>query len=141
MENEKLSVVRQMVEEGFGNADLYVIDQLMSENCIEHQFGMKGGKEGLKKAVVSLAKAFSNRNYELINYCLHGNIVWVHYKATGKHTGFFMGHEASSNDFAIDVMDVAKVEEGQITEHWGVPDRFALLTQLGFLQTVANTKP
>jgi len=28
-----------------------------------------------------------------------------------------MGHEASGNDFAIDVMDVAKVEEGQITEH------------------------
>jgi predicted SnoaL-like aldol condensation-catalyzing enzyme len=141
MENEKLSVVRQVVEEGFGNADLYLLDQLISENCIEHQFGMNGGREGLKKAVISLTKAFSNRKYKLINYCLQGNIVWVHYKATGKHTGFFMGHEASGNDFAIDVMDVAKVEEGQITEHWGVPDRFALLTQLGFLQPTVNTKP
>jgi predicted SnoaL-like aldol condensation-catalyzing enzyme len=140
MENEKLSVVRQVVEEGFGKADLYVIDQLISENYVEHQFGMNGGREGLKKAVNSLAKAFSNLKYELINYCLHGNIVWVHYKATGKHTGLFMGHEANGNDFTIDVMDVAKVEEGQITEHWGVPDRFALLTQLGFLQLAVNTK-
>jgi hypothetical protein len=76
MENEKLSVVRQVVEEGFGNADLYLLDQLISENCIEHQFGMNGGREGLKKAVISLTKAFSNRNYELINYSLHENIVW-----------------------------------------------------------------
>ncbi|HMH32793.1 MAG TPA: ester cyclase [Puia sp.] len=141
MENEKLSVIRKVVEEGFGRADLSVIDQLMGDNCIEHQFGMKGGKEGLKKAVLSLAKAFSNRNYELINFSISGDIVWVHYKATGKHTGFFMGREASGDDFAIDVIDIARVVDGQIAEHWGVPDRFALLTQLGFLQPAINIKP
>jgi hypothetical protein len=64
----------------------------------------------------------------------------VHYKATGKHSGYFMGHEASGNDFSIDVMDVAKVEEAQITEHWSVPGRFALLSQPGFLQPASNTK-
>ena len=50
MENKNLNVLKQVVEEGFGNADLYVIDQLINDNCIEHQFGMHGGKEGLKKA-------------------------------------------------------------------------------------------
>jgi predicted ester cyclase len=134
MENEKLSVIRKFVEEGFGNADLYVIDQLMSDHCLEHQFGMKGGREGLKKAVLSLADAFSNRSYELVNFTVNDSIVWVHYKATGIHTGFFMGHKPTGKEFAIDVMDVVRVEKGQITEHWGVPDRFALMTQLGFLQ-------
>ena len=140
MENEKLAIVRRVVEEGFGNADLYVIDQLISETCSEHQFGMKGGKEGLKRAIISLANAFSNRNYELINYSINGDIVWVHYKATGKHTGLFMGQEASGMDFTIDVMDVAKVEGGKITEHWGVPDRFALLMQLGLIQPTTKSK-
>lgn len=140
MENEKLSVLRQVVEEGFGNADLYIIDQKISDNCKEHQFGMNGGKEGLKKAILSLAKAFSNRNYELIRFNLDDDIVWVHYKATGTHTGFFMGREATGKEYAIDVIDVARVENGQITEHWGVPDRFALLAQLGFLQPTTNTK-
>jgi predicted ester cyclase len=134
MENEKLSVIRKFVEEGFGNADLYVIDQLMSDFCLEHQFGMKGGKEGLKKAVLSLADAFSNRNYELVNFSVDDSIVWVHYKATGTHTGSFMGHEPTGKEFTIDVMDVVRVEKGEITEHWGVPDRFALMAQLGFFQ-------
>ena len=46
MENEKLRVLRQVVEQGFGNADLYVIDQLMKEDFSENQFGMRGGREG-----------------------------------------------------------------------------------------------
>jgi len=140
MENEKLSVLRQVVEEGFGNADLYIIDQKISDGCKEHQFGMNGGKEGLKKAILNLVKAFSNRDYELVHYSLNEDIVWTHYRATGTHTGFFMGHEATGKDFAIDVIDVARVENGQITEHWGVPDRFALLAQLGFLQPTTKTK-
>jgi len=135
MENENLSVIRKFVEEGFGNADLYIIDHLMSENCIEHQFGMSGQKEGLKKAVLSLKLAFTDLDYELIRYCTDGNIVWVHYKATGTHTGPFMGNEATGRKFSIDVMDVVRIDEGQITEHWGVPDRFALLTQLRFIQS------
>ena len=140
MENEKLRVLRQVVEQGFGNADLYVIDQLMKEDFSENQFGMRGGREGLKKAIISLATAFPDRQYELVNHCVNGDIVWVHYKCSGKNTGSFMGKEPTGRDFSIDVIDIAKVEHGQITEHWGVPDRFALLTQLGIIQQTTNTK-
>ena len=134
MQNEKLNVIRQIVEQGFGNADLYVIDQLISDDYTEHQFGMRGGKEGLKKAILSLANAFSNHQYELINQVVDGNIVWVHYRSTGEHTGDFMGHPPTGKKFTIDVIDIARIENGKLTEHWGVPDRFALLMQLGFLQ-------
>jgi predicted ester cyclase len=52
-----------------------------------------------------------------------------------------MGREASGDGFVIDVIDIARVVDGQIAEHWGVPDRFALLTQLGFLQPAVMIKP
>jgi predicted ester cyclase len=140
MENENLRVLRQVVEEGFGNADLYIIDELILDNYTEHQFGMRGGKHGLKKAILSLANAFSNLKYELISYSVDRDIVWVHYKSSGEHTGCFMGQEPTGNKFEIDVMDVARIENGKIAEHWGVPDRFALLMQLGFLQPTMAKK-
>ena len=132
-QNDSLGVLRLVVEQGFGNADMTVIDKVISDDCVEHQFGMKGGKEGLKKEIQSLDSAFSSRKYELMNYSVNDDIVWVHYIASGEHTGPFMGHEPTGKKFSIDVFDRAKVENGQVVEHWGVPDRFALLMQLGFL--------
>ena len=140
MEHQKLDVLRQIIEQGFGNGDLYVIDQLVADDYIEHQFNMRGGKEGLKKAIISLSNAFSNHEYHLINHVVNGNMVWVHYRSTGEHTGKFMGHEPTGKRFSIDVIDIARIENGKLAEHWGMPDRFALLMQLGFLQPT-NVKP
>jgi len=36
------------------------------------------------------------------------------------------------------VFDLARVADGQIIEHWGVPDRFALLAQTGMLDRLAR---
>jgi predicted ester cyclase len=140
MEQQKLNVLRQIVEQGFGNGDLYVIDQLVADDYIEHQFNMQGSKEGLKKAVLNLSNAFSDHEYELINYSINGDMVWVHYRSSGVHTGRFMGQEPTGKKFSIDVLDIARVENGKLVEHWGLPDRFALMMQLGFLQP-SNAKP
>jgi predicted SnoaL-like aldol condensation-catalyzing enzyme len=34
-------------------------------------------------------------------------------------------------------MDVARVVDGRIVEHWGVPDRFVVLAQTGVLDRLA----
>lgn len=47
-------------------------------------------------------------------------LIWPTFVATGK-------------PIVITVMDVCRFERGKIVEHWGVPDRFALLAQLGLL--------
>jgi predicted ester cyclase len=132
VQNNKLNVLRQIVEEGFGKADLKVIDQLITDDWIEHQGNLKGGKEILKQAILSLANIFSDRKYTLVNYSVNGDMVWVHYQFTGVHTGSFMGQEATGKSVAIDVMDIARIENDRLVEHWGIPDRFTLLKQLGF---------
>ncbi|MDP4262837.1 MAG: ester cyclase [Bacteroidota bacterium] len=131
MENNKLNVLRQVVEKGFGNADLYIIDQLINDNLVEHQPNLKGGKEAVKKAILNLDKAFSNRLYQLAHYSVNGDIVWVHYKFTAIHTGPYMGHEPTGKDVSADVMDIARIENGQIMEHWGIPDIFSIMKQIG----------
>lgn len=134
MEHQNLDVLRQIIEQGFGNKDLYVIDQLVADNYVEHQFGFRGGKEGLKKAILSLSNAFSNHEYELVNFATKENMVWVHYHSSGQHTGVFMGQAPTGKKFTIDVIDIARIANGKLVEHWGVPDRFSLLMQLGFFQ-------
>jgi predicted ester cyclase len=134
MQNKKLDVLRRVVEEGFGKADLQVIDKFIHDDWIEHQTSLKGGKEVLKKAILSLDSAFSNRHYSLANHSIQGDIVWVHYRLNAVHSGPFMGREPTGKSIIIDVMDIARIENDQIVEHWGIPDRFSLLMQLGFFE-------
>jgi predicted ester cyclase len=133
MEKSNLTVLRNIVELAFGNCDLSVIDELMDDNCIEHQFGMSGGKEGLKNSILSLHSAFPDMQYQLQHACEADGLVWVHYQATGTNTGSFMHNPPSGKKFKIDVIDIARVINGRITEHWGMPDRFALMKQLGLM--------
>jgi predicted ester cyclase len=51
----------------------------------------------------------------------------------GTHRGPFFGLPPTGKPFTITVFDVCRFEAGRIVEHWGVPDRFALLEQLGGL--------
>ncbi len=140
MKNNKLHVLRQIVEEGFGHADLHFIDKLIDDHWTEHQFNLKGGKDVLKKAILSLERAFSHRKYTLINYSVNEDLVWVHYHYSAMHTGSFMGVEPTGIEIHIDVMDIARIENGRLVEHWGIPDRFALLNQLGYFESKANHK-
>ncbi len=131
MNNNKLNVLREVVENGFGMADMDIIDRYVSEDVIEHQFGRANGRDSLKKSITGLALAFSDRKYKLLQQAVKGNRVWGHYQFTGKHTGVFVGHEPTGKMVCIDVMDIVIIKYDQIVEHWGVPDRLALLAQIG----------
>ena len=55
-----------------------------------------------------------------------GDTVWARGKVTG-------ADPHSGKPVAIDVIDVCRFADGKLVEHWGVPDRFALLHQIGAL--------
>jgi predicted ester cyclase len=39
----------------------------------------------------------------------------------------------SGKSIVIDVIDICRFEDEKLAEHWGVPDRFALMHQAGAL--------
>ncbi len=41
---------------------------------------------------------------------------------------------ASGRRFAIDAVDIFRVQDGQLAEHWDVMDVYGLFKQLGVLQ-------
>jgi len=131
MKNDPLSTVRKIMEEGFGEAKLQIIDQWVSNDFIEHQFGGNPGKEGLKKTVTQLHSSLSNLKYVLQKSVHDGDTVWTHYKATAIQSGIFMSMPPSDTQISIDIMDIFRFENGLLVEHWGIPDRFAVMMQIG----------
>ncbi len=52
-------------------------------------------------------------------------------KARGTNLGPLNGGPPTGRSFEIDVIDVVRVGDGRIVEHWGVPDRLGQMMQLG----------
>lgn len=66
-----------------------------------------------------------------------GDTVWVRARARGTATGSFFG-PPSGRPIDVTVIDIARIVDGRIVEHRGVPDRFAMLAQTGVLERLVN---
>lgn len=136
-----LRVLQRMLQEGFGAGNTEIVDELCSPDLVEHQFGLAGrGAEAighLKDAIRDVHGAIPDISFAIEDAVEDGDTVWVRAQARGTATGPFFG-PASNRSVAVTVIDVARVVDGRITEHWGVPDRFALLAQTGVLDRLAG---
>ena len=49
----------------------------------------------------------------------------------GTHQGEFLGVAPTGRKIQFETVDVMRVHNGKITEHWGVANLFSLMQQLG----------
>ncbi len=137
MSSSPETAVRRLIEEGFNRGDLSVADEVTSPGILEHQhYGPDHapGAEGVKAVINSLRDAFSDFHLSIDDLAVSGDTVWLRMTGTGTNDGPFMGHAPTGRRIRIDVFDAARVEDGLMVEHWGVPDRLGALFQLGLAQ-------
>ena len=129
-------VLRRIFDEGFATGDGAVADELCSPDLVEHQFGMAGrGAEvldHLREAMAQVHAAMPDIAFTIEDAVQSGDTLWARVTGRGTATGPFFG-PPSGRPVEITVIDVVRVVDGRIVEHWGVPDRFALLAQTGVL--------
>ncbi|HYJ49008.1 MAG TPA: ester cyclase [Microbacterium sp.] len=135
-------VVERMLTEGFATGDTDIVDELCSPDLLEHQFGLSGrGQEAIdkvKRAIADVFRAMPDVRFTVADWSEHGDTVWLRVEATATQTGPFVG-PPTGRPVRFTVIDVARVVDGRIVEHWGVPDRFAILVQTGQLQRLVAT--
>ena len=133
-------LIRRIFEEGFATGDASVVDQVCSPDLVEHQFGLVGtgarARENVKAAIRDVHRAVPDLSYTIEDCAEHGDTIWVRVRVRGTATGPFFG-PPSNKPVDITVFDQARIAGGLIAEHWGVPDRFALLAQTGLLGRLA----
>jgi predicted ester cyclase len=130
---EDVAAFRKLIEVGFSGGNLDVVEELVSPDAVEHQRGSKPGVEGTKATITTLHRWFSDFELTIVKLTAEGDTVWSLNRARGVNTGSVMGFPPTGKSFEIDVMDVARFEDGLIVEHWGVPDQLGLLIQLGLM--------
>ena len=126
-------VFRKVIEEGFNQGNMAALDECFPPTYTEHQFDLPSTLEEFKGSIRYLRETFAPFSLTIEDMVADGDKVWVRMIGRGTDSKGMMGRPPSGRTYAITVFDVCRFEDGKIVEHWGVPDRFHMLAQLGLL--------
>jgi steroid delta-isomerase-like uncharacterized protein len=129
---DNIEIVRRLFEDVFSRGDYATLEELVAPDFIEHQNGAQGrGPEALRRIVAGLRQSFPDLSLSVEEVAAVGEKVWVRARGRGTDSGGVAGRPPSGATIEVDVMDLVRVQNGKIVEHWGVADRLGMLQQVG----------
>ncbi len=125
-------LVKAFCEEVFVRHKLDSLDKFMRDDYIQHNPDAAQGKAGFLEFFTVIFNALPDFKYTLRRIVAEGDMVWIYSTTTGTHTGGeWLGVKASGNKLDFNVVDMFRIQDGKIAEHWDVADTYSLFTQLG----------
>jgi steroid delta-isomerase-like uncharacterized protein len=135
LSDDAKAVVRRNTEEvqSRGNFDLF--EELFADDFVDHtpQPNTTPDKDGVRKLYHALRGAFPDFHADIHWQAADGNLVTTYKTYHGTHEGPFLGVAPTGRLIHFETVDVMRVREGKITEHWEVANLFSLMQQLGAL--------
>jgi predicted SnoaL-like aldol condensation-catalyzing enzyme len=116
----------------FVRHDLSTLGIYMRDDYIQHNPDVPQGKAGFRQFFEATFKAMPDFKYSLKQMVAEGDFVWMYCTTSGTHTGGeWLGVPPTGNKLNFDVVDMFRIQDGLIAEHWDVADTYSLFSQLG----------
>ena len=112
-EYQNAEVVRDFIQHLMNDHDFeYIKEKYGDHPYKQHNQSMEDGLTGVLRVVSSFAKRYPDYTYDVKHFYVDGPFVTVHSHATNnrKHRG--------NPQKGMNIMDIWKVENGIIKEHW-----------------------
>ena len=95
---------------------------------------------GNKQRLTGLRTVFPDLKITIDDMIAEGDRVVYRGTARGTQQVAFQGIPPTGKQVAVAVVEIFRIENGKITEHWGGPDTMDLVVQIGGAVTVAPPK-
>jgi len=125
---------RRYYEEVLNKGDVDLLDEIAVTGYEEHDPlpGQREGLPGLKDRVTMLRSGLAPR-FTIEDVIAEGDKVVVRWTNDGAMVGEFAGLPANGKAFSIPGIDVHRLEDGKLVEHWHVVDQFGMAMQIGLI--------
>ena len=127
-------MIKRFYTEVVGDGNLALIDELVSDGFVDHDPlpGQSPSKDGVSFFVNTMRAAFPDLKATVMEPALvDGNLEALYVVLTGTHQGELMGIAATGRKVEFSGIDIIRVEDGKVVEHWGATDTMALMQQIG----------
>ena len=132
------AIIRRIVEEIQNRDNLALIDELLAPNFVNHTPapGLSPDREGIKQLLSMFRAAFPDGVMTIEDMIAEGDKVVSRKTYRGTHQGEFLGIPPTGRHITIGLIDIMRLVDGQVVEHWHVGDDLSMLQQLGVLPSL-----
>jgi steroid delta-isomerase-like uncharacterized protein len=131
---ENKAILRRYFEEAWNQGHLAVLDELVAPTYVNHDPAVPGlppGPAGLKPIIAGFRAAFPDLQITIDDQIAEGEKVATRYTMRGINSGGFMGRPPTGRQISVGGMQIERVVDGQIVEHWRKSDDLGMMQQLG----------
>jgi steroid delta-isomerase-like uncharacterized protein len=127
-------VARRFYDDVLNRGDVDAIDEIAAADYNEHDPlpGQGTGRDGLRDRVTALRVGLEPK-FTLEDVIAEDDRVVVRWTNSGTHVAEFLGIPATGKSFTIAGIDIYRVQDGKLAEHWHVVDQLSMMGQLGLL--------
>jgi predicted ester cyclase len=129
-EEEGIALVTRYYE-AINSGNLGVLDEVASANYKHHTEGVLPGLQAFKSILKMYRQGFPDVHNKIEDIIVGKDKIVVRVTTQGSHTGYFLGHEPTNQSFSASAIDIFRVANGKLVEHWSVFDTINMLQQLG----------
>ncbi len=142
MLEENKSLVRRFVDEVQSGGNIDLIDELCSPEFVNHSAppGLPANCEGVKLVTAMFRQAFPDSYFTVEDMIAEGDKVATRKTFHGTHEGEFMGIPPTGRAVSIDLIDIVRVVDGKVVEHWSMGDNLGMMQQLGVIPRPGDTE-
>ncbi len=127
-------MIRRFYEDALVGGDLDALDEIATTDYQEHDPlpGQGDGLKGLKDRVTMLKEGLAVR-FTIEDVIQADDKLVVRWTNSGTHVGDFLGIPPTNKSFSVAGIDIYRLVDGKLAEHWHVIDQLTMLQQLGLI--------
>lgn len=132
-EQQNLSSVKRIYAEFINQGNEAVFDELVDENIIENEElppGMEPNREGVKQFFRMFRSAFPDLHFQVDEMIASDDKIVVRLTISGTNEGSFMNMPSTGNKISYKAIDIFRLINGKVVEHWGIGDNAKMMQQL-----------
>ena len=136
------ALVRRYLEEVWHEGNIAAVDAFLAPHYRRYLSPAAAPLtlDGQRQRLTGFRAAFPDIQLTIEDMFAEGDRVAFRSTMRGTHQGVFQGIAPTGKQVTVSLIDVVRVEHGKLVEHWGGPDLWDLLQQLGAVVSVGQDR-
>jgi steroid delta-isomerase-like uncharacterized protein len=132
--DDNKTLVQRFYEEVINQKNLAALDQFVAPNAVNHTVP-SGLPQGPSQFLSMHLNAFPDLKVTVVDLLADGDRVVALVSIHGTQQGALRGVSSTGKPITVMGINIFRIANGKMVEHWGLSDRLSALQQLGVFTT------